>query len=247
MKMGNLYKDVTSKFERYRKQYSNKTDEEICEMVLIKSKQAKSGNPLYGGKLSAEDICAIRVNKALQKLSEISDARGESMRTTHNKIVSEITEADIDYFMKKDGISEEEARDKLKSSNGPHTETVVRTFMQSMHWTRSIMGDADTEMLQSVGNTHVKSKYYRECLASLTGYDGDITTPDGRDGLINYLAKSVKITPGNGSVQFVNNKTGQTILLGEDTWRTAGDGEKIAGHDGVDLIKCLKSKKNKEK
>ena len=246
MKMGNLWKDVNSKFESLRGRYSQKSDEEICEMIS-NVKEPKTGNPLYGGVLSADEICQIRNNKALQRLSEISDARGESMRTTHNNIVSETKQADVRYFMDKEGVSEAEAREMTETQNGPHTETVVRTFMKGMHWTRSIMGDADTEMLQSVGSSFVKSEHYRACLASLTGYDGDTTTREGREGLVNHLAKNVRITPGDGSVQFVNNQTGETVLLGEDTWRTAGDGEKIAGHDGKDLIECLNSKQKRTK
>ena len=246
MKMGNLWKDVNSKFESLRGRYSQKSDEEICEMIS-NVKEPKTGNPLYGGVLSADEICQIRNNKGLQRLSEISDARGESMRTTHNNIVSETKEADVRYFMDKDGVSEDEAREMTETQNGPHTETVVRTFMKGMHWTRSIMGDADTEMLQSVGSSFVKSEHYRGCLASLTGYDGDTTTREGREELLNHLAKNVRITPGNGSVQFVNSQTGKTVLLGEDTWRTAGDGEKIAGHDGKDLIECLSSKQKRSK
>jgi hypothetical protein len=242
MKMGNLWKDVNSKFESLKSKYSQKSDDEICQMILDKYKEPKSGNPLYGGKLSAKEICSIRNNKALQKLSEISDARGESMRTIHNNIVNETKEQDVRYFMEKDNISEAEARERLENENGPHAETVVRTFMKGMHWTRSIMGDADTEMLQSIGNGFVKSEHYRDCLASLTGYNGDTTTREGKEGLVNHLAKNVRITPGDGSVQFVNNETGKTVLLGEDTWRTAGDGEKIAGHDGKDLQECLQSK-----
>tara|TARA_B110000285_G_scaffold137028_1_gene153424 strand:- start:118 stop:2664 length:2547 start_codon:yes stop_codon:yes gene_type:complete len=241
MKMGNLCKDVNTKFDNLRKKYSKKSDDEICEMIS-KIKEPKSGNPLYGGKLSSDEICQIRNNNALKKLSEISDARGESMRTTHNKIVDETKEADVKYFMDKQNVSEAEARKLIETQNGPHTETVVRTFMKGMHWTRSIMGDADTEMLQSVGSRHVKSEDYRECLASLTGFSGDTSTREGRESLVNHLAKNVRITPGDGSVQFINNKTGKAVLLGEDTWRTAGDGEKIAGHDGKDLIQCLQSK-----
>jgi hypothetical protein len=241
MKMGNLWKVVDSNFESLKSKYSKKEDIEICQMIASK-KEPKTKNPIFGGKLSADEICQIRNNKALQKLSKISDDRGESMRITHNKIVSETNEADVRYFMDKEGVSEAEAREMTETQNGPHSETVVRTFMKGMHWTRSIMGDADTEMLQSVGSSFVKTKDYRECLASLTGYGGDTTTREGREGLVNHLAKNVRITPGDGSVQFVNNQTGETVLLGEDTWRTAGDGEKIAGHDGKDLQTCLESK-----
>jgi hypothetical protein len=245
MKMGNLWKDVNSKFESLKNKYPEKSDEEICE-IISNVKEPKTGKPLYGGELSSDEICEIRNNKALKRLSEISDARGESMRTTHNNIVSETTEADIQYFMEKEGVSEAEAREMTETQNGPNTETVVRTFMDGMHWTRSIMGDADTEMLQSVGSSFVKSEHYRQCLASLTGYEGDLSTREGREGLVNHLAKNVRITPGDGSVQFVNSQTGKTVLLGEDTWRTAGDGEKIAGHDGKDLIECIDSKQNSE-
>jgi hypothetical protein len=246
MKMGNLWKVVDSNFESLKAKYSKKEDIEICQMIASKT-EPKTKNPIFGGKLSADEICTIRQNKALQKLSQISDARGESMRTTHNKVVSETNEADVRYFMDTENISEAEAREMTKTQNGPHTETVVRTFMKGMHWTRSIMGNADTEMLQSVGSSFIKTKDYRECLASLTGYDGDTTARDGREGLVNHLAKNVRITPGDGSVQFINNQTGKTVLLGEDTWRTAGDGEKIAGHDGKDLINCLGSKQRTTK
>jgi len=240
LKLGNLWKDLDAKVEQMKRKgfTGDKIYEEIFKI------QPKKGKPLYGGVLNPQELKQLHENKLAKKLSEVGDSRGDSMREAHSNIVSENKKLDIKYYQDQ-GLSKEEAEEKVNSltePNGPNTETYARTFMDEMHWTRIISGDADDRVSMSVGKYNVKPQHYRECFKDLTGYDGDIDTPEGRKGLVDHLAKFTKIKPGESSVDFVNAKSGKTVQLGQDTWRTAGDGEKVEGKDGKDLQKCLESK-----
>lgn len=241
IKVGNLWNDLDSKVQQ-QKNKGVEGDQIYKNIAGIVDKN--TGNPLYGGAMSWEELKQLHENKTAQKLANIADSRGDSMREAHADIVSDCKSVDIQYFMDQ-GMSQDEAEEKVNSDteeNGPNVETYVRTFMDEMHWTRIIGGKADGKVYMSIGKYSVKPEHYRECLKNLTGYDGDIDTPEGREGLINHLAKFSKITPGQSSVEFRNSKTGKTVTLGEDTWRTAGDGEKVEGKDGKDLQQCLDSK-----
>jgi len=241
IKLGTLWNDLDSKV----KQQENKGvsgDQIYKNIVGITDK--KTGKPLYGGSMSWEEIKELHGNKSVQKLAKIADSRGDSMKEAHADIVSDSKSVDIQYFVDQ-GMSQDEAEDRVNSDteeNGPNVETYVRTFMDEMHWTRTISGDADGRVHMSIGQYNVKPEHYRECFKTLTGYDGDVNTPEGKEGLINHLAKFCKITAGEASVDFVNSKTGKQVQLGQDTWRTAGDGEKVEGKDGKDLQNCLESK-----
>jgi len=240
LKLGNLWKDLDAKVDQMkRKGY---TDDKIYEEIY--KIQPKKGKPLYGGVLNPQELKQLHENKLAKKLSEVGESRGDSMREAHSNIVTENLKLDIKYYQDK-GLSLEEAEEKVNSltePNGPNTETYARTFMDEMHWTRIISGNADDRVSMSVGKYNVKPEHYRECFKDLTGYDGDISTPEGRQGLIDHLAKFTKIKPGEASVDFVNAQSGKSVQLGQDTWRTAGDGEKVEGKDGKDLQKCLESK-----
>ena len=232
MKMGNVWKEIDAKIK------SGKTYKEI-------ESQSKGKNKLFGGKLNAKTLEEIHKNSVLSKLSEIEASRGDSMRGIQKEIVTEINQEDVKYYKNK-GLKNSEILEKLKVENGPNAQTYVKTFMSGMHWSRNILGTHDGRMVSSIGNSLTKPEYYRECLATLTDFNGETNTEIGRKKLYDHLVKKIKITPGDDSVVFTNRK-GETKRLGYDTWRTAGGGEKITGTDGEDLIKCLQSKEKVNK
>jgi hypothetical protein len=241
VKIGNLWNDLDSKVQQ-QKNKGVEGDQIYKNIADITDKT--TGNRLYGGGMTWEELKQLHENKTAEKLASIADSRGDSMREAHANVVNDCKSVDMKYFMEQ-GMSQQEAEERVNSNdaeNGPNVETYVRTFMDEMHWTRIIRGKADGKVFMSIGQYSVKPEHYRECLKDLTGYEGDVDTPEGREGLIDHLAKFCKVTPGQSSVKFINYKTGEEVTLGEDTWRTAGDNEKLEGKDGKDLQKCLESK-----
>jgi hypothetical protein len=183
----------------------------------------------YG--ISNEQLAGIL--KSTELLKETGKKRKEVVAFVHKKIV--------------DGIQEADASDpnvypnNPNGENGPHQQAYVNTFMDRMHFNSYIMGERDGVGSQNIAGDNVEPQHYRECLAELSGYDGDTTTEEGRRGLVSHLSKRVRISPDNDSVSFETND-GKVVKLGVDKYRTKGDSKAVLGLLGNDLKKCLKGK-----
>lgn len=164
--------------------------------------------------------------------AQTARARRDVMGEVHTGIVGAVQTADSnpdDYPTNPSG------------DNGPHQQTYVNGFMKRMHFNSYIMGERDGVGSQNIAGDNVEPQHYRECLAELSGYDGDTTTEDGRKGLVSHLSKRVRISPDNDSVSFETND-GKVIKLGVDKYRTKGDSKAVLGSLGNDLKKCVKGK-----
>ena len=66
------------------------------------------------------------------------------------------------------------------------------------------------------------------------------TLKEGRKALKDHLRKRCRVTPGESSVKIMDN--GQEVELFEDTWRTAGQTQKVATRFGGAMRECLQGK-----
>ena len=80
----------------------------------------------------------------------------------------------------------------------------------------------------------------KKCVAERSGFTEDTTTPEGKKALKEHLRKRCRITPGESSVKIMNGNKEEELF--EDTWRTAGESQKIATGFGEGMRDCLMNK-----
>ena len=204
----------------------------------------KNGNPYKGGKISAEDMVAIYNNDKLKSLEKRHIERNDHLAKQHRTIVSKTQELD-----------EKEGHD-IKGENGPHQQAYVKSFMKEMHW-ESYVANLDGRKSINMGGKTYRPAHFRQALAELSGFKGDIKTPEGRKALQEHLEKNVKMVPGSGEVYIaaqsddkdavdvcIKRKEDKCVasvkgnIIASDSWRTAGDGGKVDGSFG----KAMKTK-----
>jgi len=131
------------------------------------------------------------------------------------------------------------------ADNGKHTQAYISGVMDAMHLGTYIdLDDEDDDaMLIQMGFNGVKPSMIRNCIAEQSGYSGDLSTPDGKNGLKEHLLKKSRVTPGGEKVSVMNE--GKEVELFNDQWRTAGTTQKVASYFGKDIRDCLQSKAKK--
>ena len=108
-----------------------------------------------------------------------------------------------------------------------------------MHFDSYIDG-GDGKMIIQMGIRGAKPTHIRNCLAEQSGFDGDSSTPEGKEELKKHLEDRSTIDAESGAV-VIKGKNG-TTKLADDTWRTAGTSQKVASGFGEDLKTCIKGK-----
>jgi hypothetical protein len=128
------------------------------------------------------------------------------------------------------------------ADNGKHAQAYIYGVMDAMHLGTYIdLDDEDDDtMLIQMGFNGIKPSMIRNCLAEQSGYTGDLSTTDGKNGLKEHLLKKSRITPGGEKVSVMN--AGKEVELFNDQWRTAGTTQKVASYFGKDMRGCLQSK-----
>ena len=131
------------------------------------------------------------------------------------------------------------------ADNGKHTQAYISGVMDAMHLGTYIdLDDEDDDaMLIQMGFNGIKPSMIRNCVAEQSGYTGDVSTTDGKNGLKEHLLKKSRITPGGEKVSVMNE--GKEVELFNDQWRTAGTTQKVASYFGKDMRGCLQSKAKK--
>jgi len=169
---------------------------------------------------------------AINECIEIKKDEKEAVSKTHKKVVQEVGEADSELGFPKDG------------KNGPHTQGYIDSVLDVLHFNTYIDG-GDGKMIVQMGINGAQPKHIRGCLKDLSGFDGDIETPEGRESLKTHLREKCKIDSDSGAVN-IEGPDGKTQLA-EDTWRTAGTSQKVASGFGSDFRKCVSGKLTEER
>ena len=161
---------------------------------------------------------------------DIKRTEQTAVKTAHQNVVTEVTEADKEQGFPKDG------------KNGPHTQAYVGTVMEALHFDSYIdMPDEDDDkMLVQMGVVGAKASHIRGCLAEKSGFK---IPPGDRDGLKKHLRETCSIEAGTGAIVIKSkDKDGEPTRIADDTWRTAGTSQKVASGFGGDMRSCVKSK-----
>ena len=131
------------------------------------------------------------------------------------------------------------------TDNGKHAQAYISGVMDAMHLGTYIDLDYedDDAILIQMGFNGIKASMIRGCIAEQSGYTGDLSTTEGKNGLKEHLLKKSRITPGGEKVSVMNE--GKEVELFNDQWRTAGTTQKVASYFGKDIRDCLQNKAKK--
>jgi hypothetical protein len=111
--------------------------------------------------------------------------------------------------------------------------------MDAMHFNSYIDG-GDGKMIVQMGARSGQPSQVRGCIAKLTGYDGDTDSEEGKKALKEHMQKRCSIDEEKGNILIMDG--GKKKVLCEDTFRTAGVGQKVTSGFGSAMRECLKGK-----
>ena len=180
------------------------------------------------------DFNSNSVKESIKNKNEEKDLTA----SVHKNVVDEIQGADKKLgFPKKDG------------TNGPHMQAYLTTIMHSMHFDLMVE-NYDGNLGAITGIRGSLPSDFREALAVLSGFNGDVSKPEGRKKLNEHLIKTCKLDPQTRAV-IIQSENGK-YNLAEDTWRTAGTSQKVEKKLGMSLRAMVAKKaderrKNKRK
>jgi hypothetical protein len=173
----------------------------------------------------------------LQDAIDTKNNEKQVVKEAHDYVVNEITNED-----QKQGFPKLDSDGKVVE-NGKNTQAYITTVMDAMHFNSyiDVEDDDDGKMILQMGIKGAKPSHVRNCLAEKSGY-GDIP-PGTREGLKAHLTRTSSIDSETGAI-VIKGRDGETKLA-EDTWRTAGDSQKVASGFGEDMRDCITEKVKK--
>jgi hypothetical protein len=197
----------------------------VGELASTPPKNFKTNNPNI--KLDDESIKSAK---------DIKDNEKNVVKNSHSAVVNDLVEAD-----KPNGYS----KDNPKADNGKHQQGYISGVLDACHIDTYIDMDSDDPFLLQMGINGVKPSMIRNCVGEQSGFKGDSTTSEGKQSLKDHLRKRLRVTPG-GSKITINDSSGKSVELFDDTWRTAGTSQKVASGFGKNMRECLQAKAAKK-
>tara|TARA_Y100000310_G_scaffold237282_1_gene240567 strand:+ start:21 stop:2942 length:2922 start_codon:yes stop_codon:yes gene_type:complete len=250
-----------SKLEECAKKIAESTDPNV--------RKGETGDPLYGGKFDTEDVLWIMNSKELEELEKVNGQRNSDLSDMYFETTDQLREEDQTYwddhpeeaeaagYIKKDGKWIDNPDDDRAPDNGPNEQSYISGFLERCHFHEYLSGEVDDrEMMEAGPNSHDPERF-RDCLAELTDAEKSIGPKPGPDAsdeekkdymkkLESHLKKVLRAGEKDQQIIYVPVKDDGTPdeqkVIGTDTHRTAGRGEKMAGQYGTSLTKCLKEK-----
>jgi hypothetical protein len=147
--------------------------------------------------------------------SAISNKNSEKnvLEAIHNDVAGSIAKADKELgFPKKNG------------KNGPHTQAYLTTIMKSMHFDLMVTNyDKNLGVITGIRGT--TSGDFRNALAIVSKFKGEVKTEEGRKLLNKHLVENCKLDPQTKAIVIKDGDKSYSIV--EDTWRTAGTSQKV--------------------
>jgi len=157
---------------------------------------------------------------SLEKCIELKTTEQNAVSEAHQQVIKDVYDGDG-------------GRPKPGEDNGPHAQGYVNTVMDAMHFNSYIDG-GDGKMIVQMGIRAGQPSQIRGCLAELSGYKGD---PEDKEALKEHVKKRARIDEKNGNI-LIQDESGDHVLA-EDTFRTAGTGQKVASGFGGSMRDCV--------
>ena len=231
VKLSDNVKLVREVHNRMRTKYPNLSEEELKEKTLetVNGYKNKSGEPF-----DTESLDTM-LSSEMDWIEKVGAQTRDAMGEAHKQIVTDLSNADEKWQR------ENAPNQPQPPINGPHKQAYIESYMKQMHWDRYILGEQEDIGDMNIAGKTVNSEQIRGCLGKLSGYEGDLSTPEGKNGLMGHLRKTMQISSESQSLTF-NSKDGEKpIELGKEQYRTKGVGvNSLLGNFGKDLQSCLK-------
>jgi len=231
VKLSDNVKLVREVHNRMRTKYPNLSEEELKEKTLetVNGYKNKSGEPF-----DTESLDTM-LSSEMDWIEKVGAQTRDAMGEAHKQIVTDLSNADEKWQR------ENAPNQPQPPINGPHKQAYIESYMKQMHWDRYILGEQEDIGDMNIAGKTVNSEHIRGCLGKLSGYEGDLSTPEGKKGLMGHLRKTMQISSESQSLTF-NSKDGEKpIELGKEQYRTKGVGvNSLLGNFGKDLQSCLK-------
>jgi len=167
-------------------------------------------------------------DNAIVGAGQIKETEKQTVKESHQSFVSDLEKVDSP-----DGYS----KDNPDADNGPHQQGYVGGVLDACHIDSYIDSEDNDGMLVQMGVNSVTPSMIRKCVAERSGFTGDTTTPEGKKALKDHLRKRCRITAGESSVKIMNGNKEEELF--DDSWRTAGESQKIATGFGEGMRDCL--------
>ena len=227
-KMGQMYNQVNGRYNELKEK--GMTEDEIYAQIAEES----------DGVYTAEELKQIRESENLQEAGRLNENYKRAMTNAHEEVVSGAKDADEEYWKENGPAPINDITGEPE--NGPHVRGYVKSWMKGMHWD-SYIDNLDGKKNIQIGGINCKPEDFRNCLADQSGIDSEPNpkpNKEWRNNLQEHLEKNIQIDADSNAVNLKGKEENKTSKLGEDTWRSAGDAKKIAGHIGDDMINCIK-------
>ena len=165
---------------------------------------------------------------SLEKCIELKSTEQNAVSEAHQQVIKDVYDGDG-------------GRPKPGEDNGPHAQGYVNTVMDAMHFNSYIDG-GDGKMIVQMGTRSGQPSQIRGCIAELTGYKPppDLESEEGKKALKEHMQKRCSIDEEKGNILIMDG--GKKKVLCEDTFRTAGVGQKVTSGFGSAMRDCLKGK-----
>ena len=231
VKLSDNVKLAREVYNRMRTKYPNLSDEELKEKTLETINGYKNKN---GEQFDVETLDTM-LSSEMDWIEKVGAQTRDAMGEAHKQIVTDLSNSDEKWQR------ENSPNQPQPPTNGPHKQAYIESYMKQMHWDRYILGEQEDIGDMNVAGKTVNSEHIRGCLGKLSGYEGDLSTPEGKSGLMSHLRKTMQISSESQSLTF-NSKDGEKpIELGKEQYRTKGVGvNSLLGNFGKDLQACLK-------
>jgi hypothetical protein len=165
-------------------------------------------------------------------VADIKRAEKESVADAYQGLAQSLADAD-----KALGFPDDDGK------NGPYTEAYIEFQLDALHYDKYIMNYDENASVQ-MGIYDASPADFRESLADLVGYTGDLDTEAGRKELLQQIKERSRIDATSQSIILTTDDG--DIVLAEDVWRTAGDVPKVATHLGSHIIGQLTERAQKQ-
>ena len=150
---------------------------------------------------------------SIQSAIQNKNSEKNILEAIHNDVAGSIAKADKELgFPKKNG------------KNGPHTQAYLTTIMKSMHFDMMVT-NYDKHLGVITGIRGTTSGDFRNALAIVSKFKGDVKTEEGRKLLNKHLVENCKLDPQTRAIVIKDGDKSYSIV--EDTWRTAGTSQKV--------------------
>ena len=202
---------------------------QLAQSIFAKQESgmnAKQISESFKGIYSPKEIQAILDSNTMKMLADKKAEHAAGLEGVHKGFITSLHKADGT----KAGHS---------GKNGPAVETYVAGTLKALHIDTYVTNYHESVEIE-MGGVGCKPIDVRGCMANLSGFKGDTTTPKGRAALNKHLAENVKVDADSDAVYLMGSDGKTRTYLASDTWRQAGSSKKIATGFGSNLRKCLK-------